>query len=40
MTSALSNYVNSLVEETHKTKCKNGHDNRNFEICRINYKDS
>ena len=40
MTSTLSNFVNNLGEGIHKTKCKNGHDNRNFETCRLKYKDS
>ena len=38
MASSLSNLVTNLSEETHKTKCKYGHDDGKCETCRIKYK--
>ena len=32
MRSSLSNLVNNLVERTHEIKCKDGHDNKNYEF--------
>ena len=39
MASSLSNLVNNLVEEIHKIKCKNEHDNKKCETHEIKYKD-
>ena len=38
MASSLSNFVNNLSEDIHKTKCKFRHDNKKCETCRIKYK--
>ena len=38
MTSSLSNLVNSITKNIHRTKCKYGHDNKKCETCRIKYK--
>ena len=38
MASSLSNLVNNLAEVIHKSKCKNGHDKKKYETCRIKYK--
>ena len=38
MASSLSNLVNNLEEEIHKTKCKYGHDDKKCDTCRIKYK--
>ena len=38
MTSSLSNLVNNLSEEIHKTKCKYGHDDKKCETCVIKCK--
>ena len=35
MTGSLSNLVNNLAEEIHKTKHKYGHDNEKCEKCGI-----
>ena len=38
MASSLSNLANNLTEETHKIKCKYGHDDKKCETCGIKYK--
>ena len=38
MASSLSNLVNNLSEEIHRTKCKFGHDDKKRETCRNKYK--
>ena len=38
MASPLSNLVNNLSEEIHKSKCKYGHDDKKCKTCRIKYK--
>ena len=39
MVSSLSNLVNNLSEEIHKTKCKFGYDDKKCQTCGINYCD-
>ena len=39
MASSLSNLVINLAEEIHKTKCKYGQNDKNFETSGIKYKD-
>ena len=36
--SSLSNLADNFSEETHKIKCKYGHDNKKCEKCRIKCK--
>ena len=38
MQSLLSNLVNNLCEEIHRTKSKFGHDDKKCETCEIRYK--
>ena len=38
MASSLSNFINNLSEGIHRIKCKNGHDDKKCETCRIKYK--
>ena len=38
MASSLSNLVNNLSEEIHKTKCKYGHNNKKCGTYKITYK--
>ena len=37
MTTSLSNLVNNLSEGIHRIKCKFGHNDKNYETCRIKY---
>ena len=39
MSTSLSNLVNNHAGGIHKTKCKNAHDDKKCETCRIKYKD-
>ena len=39
MANSLSNLVNNLAEETHRIKCKYGHDGKKCETFGNNYKD-
>ena len=38
MANSLSNLVNNFSEGIHKIKCKQGHDGKKCETCRIKYK--
>ena len=38
MASTLSNLVNNISEEIHRTKCKDGHDDKRCETCGTKYK--
>ena len=38
MTSSLSNLVNNFSEWIHRIQCKNGHNDKKCETCRIKYK--
>ena len=39
MATSLSNLANNSAEGILKIKCKDGHDNKKCETCRIKYKD-
>ena len=39
MATTLSYLINSLADGIHKIKCKNEHDNKKCEMCRIKYND-